>query len=511
MKSTHTSCLVVLIVFGLLSSSCIGNTGIKVPDDIKVGVKANIEATVVAQVDDKTLKSLDKAIDGIRAAPADWKSVINQLDVELSNIAKEAEETSKDVADQIKDVSDGIKVNIKEATAFADAVAMCATDFLGARILENLSAIRATLTGDPAPIITPSVCVFIPQNQLELTDNAGIRTAKTSTIEVHGYNFSEDNLPEIVLVNKDNGKVIRTLDRQPNFSSKYLIQLDLQGIDFSDLNEGSAIGVRWEKNGGGNLINDLPIIIPTPIPTATPIPVYRCDLVIDQFQVTNPVIYGNAAQATITVRNAGEEACSGFTVRWRADGSFPLEENVNDGLNPGDQRTFQLAYNQFTQENRTYESIVEIMSNQQLPEQDTSNNLATFFFSVQVPAPRTVTYEILVKTGDVNKAGADEENAFLRLQGTKGESDEINLSTPGTDNLERGDLDRFYFNSSPSDLGDITSIKIRYQDDEGWLLESVNVRNTETNQEWFFPCNKWLDSDSEGNHTQRTLYYDHCD
>lgn len=126
-------------------------------------------------------------------------------------------------------------------------------------------------------------------------------------------------------------------------------------------------------------------------------------------------------------------------------------------------------------------------------------------------SPHTVRYQVTVKTGDVDMAGADEANAFLMLQGTNDESEIISLRTLGADTLERGALDHYVARSYPSNLGEIKSVRIWYDSNEGWFLESVTVLNPETHQTWFFPCSKWLDSDSEGNYTERTLYPDHCE
>lgn len=116
----------------------------------------------------------------------------------------------------------------------------------------------------------------------------------------------------------------------------------------------------------------------------------------------------------------------------------------------------------------------------------------------------TARYLITVFTGSMNGAGTD-ANVFIALTGTNGTSDESQLDND-RDNFEQGTSNTFDLQTF--DLGDLTSLKVR-QDNSGsrpgWFLSRIDVRNVLTNQEWTFPCNRWLALDEEPGTTDAVL------
>lgn len=218
---------------------------------------------------------------------------------------------------------------------------------------------------------------------------------------------------------------------------------------------------------------------------------------------------------------------SGMSGFWLTDDDCPDEVTIShDNLNkdsskrPNHLEARYLAKQQTIHEwcrllvlvNERYGAAgIEFLFEQWVADRNTAFTICLNEQLISFTPPNPVSYEVTIKTGNVDKAGGDEWNAYLMLQGAKDDSAIISLSTPKVDNLEKGAVDHYVAHSYPSDLGEIVSVKVWYDSSEGWFLESATIRNPQTNQIWSFSCSKWLDSNSEGSYTQRTLYPDHCD
>jgi len=116
------------------------------------------------------------------------------------------------------------------------------------------------------------------------------------------------------------------------------------------------------------------------------------------------------------------------------------------------------------------------------------------------------TLQVKVKTGKVKGAGTD-ANVFIQVYGEKGETERIPLkySITNTNKFESGYLD--IFNIDSKDVGKIKKILIGH-DNKGfgasWFLESVEIIDLGSIEDFFFPCNKWLDKKEE-NQIEREL------
>jgi hypothetical protein len=114
------------------------------------------------------------------------------------------------------------------------------------------------------------------------------------------------------------------------------------------------------------------------------------------------------------------------------------------------------------------------------------------------------TYRITVVTGSVKDAGTD-ANVYLTLFGAYGNSGERLLDN-ASNNFERGHTD--VFSREMADLGPIDRIRIRHDghgDKDGWYLDRVVVHQEETDQEWVFPCFRWLAHDEDDGQIVRIL------
>jgi hypothetical protein len=110
---------------------------------------------------------------------------------------------------------------------------------------------------------------------------------------------------------------------------------------------------------------------------------------------------------------------------------------------------------------------------------------------------KTNTYTIWVKTGDESLAGTD-SNVFIQLFGTQGQTESIYLPPQDIFAFEAGSIDKFIL--EVPDLGTLTRCCVG-QDasaDPGWFVESVRVQDDDTNREWLFVFNQWLDLQESG-------------
>jgi PLAT/LH2 domain len=117
------------------------------------------------------------------------------------------------------------------------------------------------------------------------------------------------------------------------------------------------------------------------------------------------------------------------------------------------------------------------------------------------------TYRTTVYTGNLSPgafAGTD-SNVYVTLYGTAGSSDELVLDNAGN-NFEQAAVDLFSLNLG--ELGDLQRVRVRHDNTgfgPGWFLDRIQIRNETTDQEWTFPCNRWLARDEDDGEIERML------
>ncbi|XP_065066224.1 coagulation factor XIII A chain-like [Rhopilema esculentum] len=107
-------------------------------------------------------------------------------------------------------------------------------------------------------------------------------------------------------------------------------------------------------------------------------------------------------------------------------------------------------------------------------------------------------FEILVSTSGKFAAGTDAK-VFIKLFGSDGESDEIELidNTKGKRLFEAGSDDKFTVKVGKA-IGIITKIAVRHDDSghfSGWHLNKVTIKDITTSRNYNFHCNRWLAKD----------------
>ena len=107
------------------------------------------------------------------------------------------------------------------------------------------------------------------------------------------------------------------------------------------------------------------------------------------------------------------------------------------------------------------------------------------------------SYTIWVKTGEQPLGGTD-SNVFIQLFGTNGQTEVINLPARDIFAFEAGSVDKFIL--EVPDIGELQRCCLG-QDataDSGWYVESVRVKDDNTEREWTFVFNQWLGVDEAG-------------
>jgi hypothetical protein len=113
-------------------------------------------------------------------------------------------------------------------------------------------------------------------------------------------------------------------------------------------------------------------------------------------------------------------------------------------------------------------------------------------------------YDIEVITSDKRGAGTD-ANVFIELVGQNNFTGKLPLEN-SKNNFERAKTD--VFTVTADEVGDLQKIRIGHDGNgmsDGWFLEKVTVKNTVSNGQWIFGCNRWLASDEDDGSIVREL------
>jgi len=118
-----------------------------------------------------------------------------------------------------------------------------------------------------------------------------------------------------------------------------------------------------------------------------------------------------------------------------------------------------------------------------------------------------VNYGITVITSDIENAGTNAK-VFITIFGTKHDSEEIHLPDPDNSKFERGNTD--HFDVVLPFLGDLKKVRIRHnpgrtENQPGWHLDRIIVKDQLLGIEWVFICKMWLAEDEGDRKIDRYL------
>ncbi|KAK8797425.1 hypothetical protein WA158_004633 [Blastocystis sp. Blastoise] len=100
------------------------------------------------------------------------------------------------------------------------------------------------------------------------------------------------------------------------------------------------------------------------------------------------------------------------------------------------------------------------------------------------------TYNIKIETSG-RKSASIEGSAFIKIFGDSGETPVITLSPPQA-SFSKGSLTMFSVEML-TNLGSIHEINLGHSSSKKWLVQNIEIQNTDTREKWSFPCCQWID------------------
>ena len=118
-------------------------------------------------------------------------------------------------------------------------------------------------------------------------------------------------------------------------------------------------------------------------------------------------------------------------------------------------------------------------------------------------------YEVQIKTGSQEKAGANELGYYITLVGSKGSSGKIDIDSQICGALQRGEEDKIFVECN-GELGEILVVVLGntlswlpIKEKWPWYVEFVKVYNYQSKCRNKFPCYHWI---GPGDHISFTAH-----
>ena len=231
-----------------------------------VGIKAGLDA--------ETNRTVNNLINTLDDQPGQWEDTLTEI---ITTLEGSSARVAEQMADEVQGLMVEARLNTQQLSASMGAEFRCNVDFMSTRAGDTLDQfigrslkdrLRSIITGEEleeeAPEIPiPQVCQMVPdQIDLEESDD---QIVFDSLIKISGYNFVEENKP-IAHIANPNGEPISSIQLYPPLlSTSYQVQINLQGIDFSQVPPGSMVVLEWPtvEAMSGLSRNELSILLPS--------------------------------------------------------------------------------------------------------------------------------------------------------------------------------------------------------------------------------------------------------
>jgi hypothetical protein len=189
-------------------------------------------------VEDKTLATLNHAIQTLTDDSSGWKMVLQDTQAQLTDAAQTT-------------VRDEISNTLNRAIAAAGVEVRCEADFLGKRALEGLIRIRALYLNQPVPAVVPHACLPSPA-QIDAQHRVGV--------QITGYDFAAYPAMQAYLEYTMNGAPQKR-DAHEFFTvqSPYVLSIADGGLPIEALHLGAenAPKVRLYAQDGTVLVSEI--------------------------------------------------------------------------------------------------------------------------------------------------------------------------------------------------------------------------------------------------------------
>ena len=120
----------------------------------------------------------------------------------------------------------------------------------------------------------------------------------------------------------------------------------------------------------------------------------------------------------------------------------------------------------------------------------------------------TYFYDMVISTG-VWKHSGTTANVTISIKGNLNEHNLIPLQTKGesTEMFARGSIDGFSLITNET-LGTLSEITLQHDNsgpNASWFIETVKIRDRQTEEQWIFPINRWLALDKDDGQVEVTV------
>lgn len=190
-----------------------------------IGEKIDRVTDTVSDVTGNTVAALDDAIDALDRNSSSWQTVLQQTTDKLTT------DTQSTVRNEVSDL-------LSRSVAATGTELRCNVDFIGSRVRQALSRIRARLLHQSVPPVEPALCSVVPP-----AIDMALDTSRRNKLEFFGYDF--DTTPIKVLLHSKSGAtdVSSKLDRLTHYHMT--LNLGSNGVPLS--NASDRLTLEWEN------------------------------------------------------------------------------------------------------------------------------------------------------------------------------------------------------------------------------------------------------------------------
>lgn len=169
---------------------------------------------------------LDQTIDALQNTSTSWQVLLKDLLEKLTGDARNL-------------IGNDVQNLINNSVAVAGSEVKCEVDFIRARIVENLTALKNKLLGKPMPVLEPRICQAVPMS----VDVAQV-PASVRVVNFYGYNFG--NLADYNLKMESLDGTQTDVTRALNLPTAYAMTLSLGPSGASVGGNAHRFNLTWQ-------------------------------------------------------------------------------------------------------------------------------------------------------------------------------------------------------------------------------------------------------------------------
>jgi hypothetical protein len=175
---------------------------------------------------DRTLKIIDDAIARLDNESADWQTVLQDMQAQLTSDAQST--IRNEVTQLIQRSVEAVSSNVK-----------CIIDLVRTRVKQDLLRIRSELLNIPVPPVEPFICTSVPS-----AVDMSLPANKRNLVELYGFDFDTNTKPQILL--QDTNRTVdvsQFLDRPTH----YLMTLNLGASGIPVNKNSQKLVLNWQS------------------------------------------------------------------------------------------------------------------------------------------------------------------------------------------------------------------------------------------------------------------------